>query len=1056
MLRKLRKRKKSLGKKLTAAVIIMVLLLSGMAIAIGDNIFKDELVEKYKRSAGELTRTVAELIDGDKVEEYIAARAENPAFVPDDEYYHYVSGMMQTMLKNNKLTYLYAVTPPTADRKQYTLFDTPVEGVEVFPFFHEDDCSPDWERGGWMYELMAQGKEVPTVVEYLSPEVAGDGVVPGMYVEGTAPIYNSARKAVGYVICYYSTADIYTENIQYLFVLSSATLSVSVISIFLFLLLVRKIVINPLENISAAANEWTYDDDELGADGVAAAALSIAQIDIKSGDELQTLAEALKSMALRIEEYENKKKIREADERIKAIFDSTPMACVLLDSNRRPRICNAEALRLFGVSSEEEYLEHFSGFMPEFQPDGKRSADKHASLISKAFESGYLRRELTHTTQSGEPLPTEVTLVRLEWKGAYALATYIRDLREEKAHEQKARVAEDHRRELQVQALAAQAASEAKSSFLASMSHEIRTPMNAIIGMSDLMRMDNMDKTQQGYFSDIKKMAYSLLQIINDILDFSKIEAGKMDIIPADYDVFLLFDNICSLTSFTMADKPLEFRRSIDESLPRVLFGDEVRIRQVIMNLINNAVKYTQEGFFELHIEREARHGADYLSVRVKDSGVGIPRKDFHKLFGAFEQADNKKNHYIPGTGLGLSITKRLVEMMGGSIKFASKYGEGTTFLVRLPLAEGNASRVTRADALKRVWVSPLAKVLVVDDNSINLTVALGFLARHNIQAETALDGLTAIEMAREKEYDLVFMDHMMPGIDGIETVRRIRALDGEYYRKLPIVALSANAVSGAREAFIEGGMNDFISKPIRGAELNETLIRWLPEELLLDDAPDSPEDENNDESEFDELLAQLAEIEDLNADEGLSHTAEDKAVYVSILSQFCKDLDKDISAVLGFKAEGNWHDYAIRVHAMKGVFANIGNHALFERALGLEKAARAGEIQKCLEETGDFCGEMENFRARLLRTSLMDMGKERAPRAEISGEALAEKLKRMSEFCLDCDTESANIAAAELRAVTFGETADALLDKICEAAESFDYDEAMARCEELTACLKS
>ncbi|GHV52598.1 hypothetical protein FACS1894216_09030 [Synergistales bacterium] len=746
----------------------------------------------------------------------------------------------------------------------------------------------------------------------------------------------------------------------------------------------------------------------------------------------------------------------ESDKRTQIMFDVTPLACSFWDERGNMIDCNREALRMLGVSKKSDYIEHFYDLNPEYQPDGQPTPEKAAAFINAAIETGWQRFEWMYLTSSGEPLPVETTLVRVPWGDSFRIAAYSRDLREEKALEKERRIAEDQRREMQVKTLAAQAANEAKSRFLASMSHEIRTPMNAIIGMSDLMRTDNMDKTQQGYFNDIKKMAYSLLQIINDILDFSKIEAGKMDIIPVDYDVFSLFDNICSLTGFTLADKSIEFRHSIDESLPHVLFGDEVRIRQIIMNLINNAVKYTKEGFFELRLERESRRGADCLSIRVKDSGIGIKKADFQKLFGAFEQADNKKNHYIPGTGLGLSITKRLAEMMGGSIKFSSKYGKGTTFLVSLPLVEGNASRVTRADALKRVWVSPLAKVLVVDDNSINLTVALGFLARHNIQAETALDGLTAIEMAREKEYDLVFMDHMMPGIDGIETVRRIRALDGEYYRKLPIVALSANAVSGAREAFIEGGMNDFISKPIRGAELNETLIRWLPAELLSDDAPDSPEDENNDESEFDELLAQLAEIEDLNADEGLSHTAEDKAVYVSILSQFCKDLDKDISAVLGFKAEGNWHDYAIRVHAMKGVFANIGNHALFERALGLEKAARAGEIQKCLEETGDFCGEMENFRSRLLRTSLMDMEKERAPRVEISGEELAEKLKRMSEFCLYCDTESANMAAAELRTVTFGETADALLDKICEAAESFDYDEAMAHCEELTACLKN
>jgi PAS domain S-box-containing protein len=407
------------------------------------------------------------------------------------------------------------------------------------------------------------------------------------------------------------------------------------------------------------------------------------------------------------EEKANEQKVREAEERIRAMLDATPLACAFLDENSRAIDCNREAVRLFGVSSKDEYLDRYFDWMPEFQPDGKSSLEEKRRLIHEAFKTGHQHFEWMHLTASGELLPAEVTLVRVEWKGIYCIATYIRDLREIKANEQKAREAEERRRELQVQARAAQAASEAKSRFLASMSHEIRTPMNVIIGMSDLMRTDNLDKTQQSYFKDIKTMSYALLQIINDILDFSKIEAGKMDLIPVDYDIFSLYADICSVTTFTISGKSLEFKHAIDKSIPATLYGDEVRVRQIIMNIVNNAVKYTREGYVDLRLERVARDGWDYLSIRVEDSGIGIKKEDFPKLFAAFEQVDRKKNRGIVGTGLGLSITKRLVGMMGGEIDLQSDYGKGTRIVVLLPLAVGDARKVVRTDASTRAKISP-------------------------------------------------------------------------------------------------------------------------------------------------------------------------------------------------------------------------------------------------------------------------------------------------------------------------------------------------------------
>jgi signal transduction histidine kinase/CheY-like chemotaxis protein/HPt (histidine-containing phosphotransfer) domain-containing protein len=743
---------------------------------------------------------------------------------------------------------------------------------------------------------------------------------------------------------------------------------------------------------------------------------------------------------------------QESNERIYAMLDATPLACTFRDKQNKVLECNMEALRMFGVSQRSEFIKRFQSFIPPFQPDGTLSMVKYMQLIQKAYESGYLHFEWMFRTAQDEALPVEMTLVRILWRDTDCLVAYSRDLREIKVNEQRILEADRHTRELEIQKHAAQVASEAKSSFLASMSHEIRTPMNAIIGMSDLMRTDNLDKTQQNYFKDIKTMSYSLLQIINDILDFSKIEAGKLDIIPADYDIVELYENICSLTQFTIAGKALEFRHSIDKNIPSTLHGDVVRVRQVITNILDNAVKYTREGYCDLRIERAGMDGRDYLAIRVEDSGIGIKEEDFPKLFRAFEQVDSKKNSGIIGTGLGLSIAKRLVEMMEGSINFQSEYGRGTTFTVMLPLVEGDAEKIVRAHTLERVQVSPDAKILIVDDNSINLAVAVGYLTKHNARPDTAQNGVTAIEMVRENKYDLVFMDHMMPGMDGIETTRRIRRLEGEYYKKLPIVALSANAVTGAREAFLESGMNDFISKPIKSGAMSEMLLKWLPRELLLENAPTSPDAETKeDDARFDKLLSQLGAINKLSVVSGLSYADGNKSLYVDILSQFCKGLEKDLADINTLKADKNWKDYSIQLHAMKGVLASIGNRFLADQAFELEKASRSGNITKCMEQTGAFCDQMAKFREELLQTSLMDKEEDFVPKKKISAEELAEKLKELSERCLDCDADGADVIASELKAVFFSAETDLLLEEICACVEAFDYAEVFSRYEKLT-----
>ncbi|MDR1946981.1 MAG: response regulator [Desulfovibrio sp.] len=595
----------------------------------------------------------------------------------------------------------------------------------------------------------------------------------------------------------------------------------------------------------------------------------------------------------------------------------------------------------------------------------------------------------------------------------------------------------------------ADTASQAKSHFLASMSHEIRTPMNAVLGMTDLMRTDNLDETQRDYLSGIKKMSRALLNIINDILDFSKIESGKMELVQVNYDLYALYDNVCSVAQFLASDKALQFESSIDERLPRALFGDEGRVRQIIINLVTNAVKYTQKGRVSLHFRKTAANGREYFTVEVPDTGVGIRREDFPRLFTAFEQLDKNKNKGIAGTGLGLSITKRLTDLMDGEIFFESEYGKGSVFTVRLPLAEGDFRKTEFAHRQKRCSVSPDAGILVVDDNAANLTVALGFLDRHGVRADSAAGGAEAIEMVRARRYDLVFMDHMMPGMDGIEAVQRIRAIPGAYYARIPIVALSANVVSSARESFFKAGMNDFISKPIAAEELNAALIKWLPPEKILGDAAERT-DERAADGAFDDKLRPLEKIGDLDIALGLSRVDGNKSIYIDILRRFCKGLDGDIADIRAFMENAEWKNYSVRLHSIKSVFANFGNRRMTDRALALESASLSGDVETCLKGTAGFCDEMANFRAKLLDAGLME-SEESFSKKFTDADTLTLKLNLLERACFEFNTDEANTTADELRQASCGVPgADALLTEICDLVDSLDYNGVAGKCEAL------
>jgi signal transduction histidine kinase/HPt (histidine-containing phosphotransfer) domain-containing protein len=537
----------------------------------------------------------------------------------------------------------------------------------------------------------------------------------------------------------------------------------------------------------------------------------------------------------------------------------------------------------------------------------------------------------------------------------------------------------------------AEDAGKAKTQFLASMSHEIRTPMNAIIGMSELMPMDNLSEIQRSYFESIKKMSKSLLTIINDILDFSKIDAGKLELVPADYNARALFDNLVSMFRFIAAGKSLDFQAYLDPGVPQTLFGDEIRVRQILTNIIGNGVKYTREGFvrFELHAETPPGSGTEYLVAKISDSGIGIRTEDIPKLFDRFERFDLKKNRGVVGTGLGLAITKNLVVLMGGHIEVESECDKGSCFTVYIPLIRGDPKKVESGNVSGRVLAGDRTRVLVVDDMKINLTVALGFLLLHHINAEVAESGQEAIEMTRRaygegKPYDLVFMDHMMPDMDGIETAKQIRDWEaGRQDKKpgdkpLPIIALSANAISGAKEFFLANGLNGFLSKPIEAQSLNDILARWLPPEKFTleinQGGPPIPrEGADGNDGWTERFYEKLRAIDSLDVDNGLSHIAGSRDGYRLMLRQFYNSLDQTILLAREYADKDDWNNFRIRVHGIKGVMRVIGNAALGDVAALLEEAAKEKNEKVCREHLEPFCQSLAVFRDQLAGAGVLE-----------------------------------------------------------------------------------
>ena len=501
-------------------------------------------------------------------------------------------------------------------------------------------------------------------------------------------------------------------------------------------------------------------------------------------------------------------------------------------------------------------------------------------------------------------------------------------------------------------------ANQVKSDFLANMSHEIRTPINAVLGFDEMILRESTDSQILSYAANIKSSGHTLLSLINDILDLSKIEAGKMEIVNEEYDMVPMLNNLIQMILPRAASKGLVLNYDIDSNLPCRLYGDDVRISQVLTNLLTNAVKYTPKGSVTLTLRLEQKDDNNILIYfAVSDTGIGIKDEHRQKLFTEFERIEENKTHHIEGTGLGLPITMKCLTLMDSKLEVDSTYGEGSTFYFRLSQKIVDASPIGNFDdALKNVmkqievfkdeFTAKDAHILVVDDVEMNLKVFTGLLKKSLIQIDTAKSGATAIEMIRSNSYDCVFLDHQMPEMDGIETLHALKDDSSNPLHATPVVALTANAIAGAREMYLGHGFSDYLTKPIDGWELSKMLRKWLPDEKICPvdlDLPESTEVTPDNTTCLENIFKTL-EAGGIDVKTGLSYAMDEQDFYLELLQDYASNMDKTKSELMNYFEHKDWRKYNIRIHSLKSQSKTIGATSLSDTAKMLEDASKSSD----------------------------------------------------------------------------------------------------------------
>ena len=564
-------------------------------------------------------------------------------------------------------------------------------------------------------------------------------------------------------------------------------------------------------------------------------------------------------------------------------------------------------------------------------------------------------------------------------------------------------------------------ANAAKSIFLSNMSHEIRTPINAIMGMTDILLREKLSDAQRVYLTNIKSSGNALVSLINDILDLSKIEAGKMELVENVYEIQPMLSDIKMIIKNRIGKKQLQLLYDIDD-LPDRLYGDGLRIRQVIINLLNNAVKFTEKGGIKLAIKIVSKTEDEIkLSFSVVDTGQGIRQEDLEKLFGAFEQVDAKKNKGKEGTGLGLAISSQFISMMGGKLEVKSTYGVGSEFYFTIvqKLVSEEMEALAIADD-NTDFIAPHASILIVDDNEMNQKVAVGLLEPLQMEIDLADNGEQAIAMIQENDYDLVFMDHMMPIMDGIEATRRIREMDDPYYKELPIIALTANAMKESQKLFEEAGMNGFVAKPIEMKQICREIRKWVPITRIVD--PEKEEEQSVEEKDQ-EFLG--FKIEGLNTSVGIKYTGN-RGFYLNVLSNFYQVIDSKALKIEKLLEDGLVKDYTIEVHALKSSARTIGAEQLGEEFWQLEQLGRAEDIEAIKEKTPQVLAHYRSYKDILRPYVTHQVGLK-----EVSKEEILLYLKGIQEAVEGFDMDAADEAMEKLEECLLQDDCQSLREKL-------------------------
>lgn len=619
--------------------------------------------------------------------------------------------------------------------------------------------------------------------------------------------------------------------------------------------------------------------------------------------------------------------------------------------------------------------------------------------------------------------------------------------------------------ELEAAKSAVEKAEYARDIFLANMSHELRTPINTILGLNELILRESQEEAVKEYARDIRQAGNILLALVSDILDFSKLEADKLDLTEGIYDVSSLLNDLINSISVQQRRKKLDLVLEIAEDIPYKLFGDEIHIRQIIGNLLSNAVRYTEKGKITLHMSwKELAEDRIEIYVIVKDTGIGIKEEDIPKLFNAFQRMDSTIRSKDDRTGLGLAITYRLLEMMGGKLEVQSVYGKGSAFSFKIvqkvvdrkPL--GDFEKQYR-ESLRSIedyhekFIAPMGRILIVDDNAMNLAVAQGLLKATRLQIDVASSGEECLELIKRKTYHLICMDHMMPVMDGVQTLHAIRALEGNPSRDIPVIALTANAVAGARELYLKEGFQDYLTKPIDADKLENMLIEYLPGNVVYLTHNRQISDEYEQTEEGSELAIRESQLYlmGFNLRNGLRYMGGDKALYGKVLHDFHSILQEKEAALKDFLEKGDMPGYTIIVHSLKGNARNVGADDLADEAFELEKMAKAGQLEDVTVRSPILFSMMNSMRDSLKVYLESEDAQEKQPEQAESSTApriteeewvssLKELAARLDDFDGDC-------AAAKLRELKRYERpeSDKKMLRLCEkAVKDYAYDIAL------------